>query len=100
MTADKDGVGLPEGCRACGSLPIDWAGGADPHAFCARPTPAQEQGNSELIAALEPFQDLFRDFTGKVDGAWFDRFAKACIGARFAINNAKPSTPTEGGEDA
>lgn len=44
MTAEKDGVELPEGCPACGALPIDWVCGANPHAFCARPTPAQEQG--------------------------------------------------------
>ena len=43
MSADKDGVELPEGCPACGALPCDWAGGANPHAFCDSATSGQVQ---------------------------------------------------------
>jgi hypothetical protein len=33
--------------------------------------------NRELLEALQPIDQLFRDFTGPVNEAWFDRFAKA-----------------------
>ena len=42
-----------EGCPACGSLPIDWAGGANPHAFCAD----LKADNAALVEALQLISD-------------------------------------------
>jgi hypothetical protein len=42
----------------------------------------------ELLEALKPIDQLFRDFTGPVDEVWFDRFAKATWEACVAIAKA------------
>lgn len=43
------GAAIPEGCPACGALPIDWAGGADPHAFCARPASSDQETLAQYL---------------------------------------------------
>lgn len=50
MTDAQNSGAIPDGCPACGALPIDWAGGANPHAFCATPAPSDQAGLAEQIA--------------------------------------------------
>ncbi len=45
--------------------------------------------NAELLEALEPIDQLFRDFVGKANEAWFARFAAVQYVARKAITSAQ-----------
>lgn len=59
---------------------------SDHLAGAGKPIDATQTREAELVAALKPWQQLFADFTGPVDEAWFDRFKDATYAARAALN--------------
>ena len=87
---------MPEGAPACDLQVIQMTNEAI----------AQIEANARLIAAapelleaLLPIEGLFREFVGKVDEAWFDRFAKVQFEARAAIAKALGTKDAQHGTD-